>query len=492
MRKVLKSSTVNQRCTNARFGDYHMDFMPTLMLRVVKKAAIWGTIAASTAGLVTLSSGSARAATLKVNNQASCSDTAGSNNYCTIKYAVTQANPGDKVEVWQGTYTARVLITRSGTPGNLINITAKPGDLVIVKSTSQGFDLSGAAWVIVNGFTVDQTTKESIRCTLCSNVTLSNNRVTKSKNKGMYITSSSDTLLSDNQIEDSLLTGIDVTGSTNITISGGYVTRSGLRVSTKTYRGIRFATTTASLVNGTETYDNSDHGVYLATGTSGVRIKNVRSHHNARGFERIAAGIESASADNIFESNTLYENEDSGINMRYGGSNALIINNIAYLNGDHGIDVLESPGPKIINNSVYDNVSMDNGIASPRTLGDIRVTTSSMPATADYNIVWASDNLTVYHWNGIYYSNLSSLKASNPGVEVHGLEVNPNWVNPLASNFHLSAGSAAIDSADSDAIATSEIDQDAEGNARCNDPAVANTGVGSNPYTDRGALEHSC
>jgi hypothetical protein len=257
-------------------------------------------------------------------------------------------------------------------------------------------------------------------------------------------------------------------------------------------------------------YDNSDTGVYILNGSTGIRVKRVVAHHNARGYVRSAAGIEIRSDGNIVEASKAYENEDSGINLRYGGSDALVINNITYLNGDHGIDVLESPGADIVNNSVYDNVtaginvegnsinalilnniSVDNGINSPRTLGDIRVTSTSMPSIADRNIVWASDQKTIYHWNGHYFSNISALQSANPGVEANGYEVDPNWINRNVGDFHLSGGSAAIDSAKSNAIVTAEIDHDAEGNSRCDDPGKSNAGSGPINYTDRGALEYT-
>lgn len=464
-------------------------------------------MAATALGGVLLAASPAQAATYTVNNQVACSNAniAGT-PFCTIAGALLVAQPGDTVLVEPGTYGGLVRITRDGTSSAPIVVSANGP--VIVTSSSYGFDLAGSAWVTVEGFTVNTTTYDGIRCTTCTNVLITGNTVKKANGKGISINSSSDVTLADNDVEDSRLSGIDVAGSTRITITGGSVTRAGLRISAKSYKGIKLATTTNSLVEGVEVYNNSDTGVYILTSSTGNRVKNVVAYDNARVFDRAAAGVEIRSSGNTVEGVIAYTNEDSGINLRWGGSNALVINNVTYRNGDHGIDALESSSATIINNSVYrnataginvegsspnsvikNNVSVDNGIGSTRTYGNIRVTTTSMPAVANSNIVFSSVGGSVYHWNGVYFSNLSSLKTANPGVETLGLQVSPAFADQSANDFQLTAGSAAIDSADSDAISGPEIDVDLLGNARCDDANKADTGIGDISFADRGALE---
>jgi hypothetical protein len=184
----------------------------------------------------------------------------------------------------------------------------------------------------------------------------------------------------------------------------------------------------------------------------------------------------------------------------------------AHADHDHGIDALESPNPGIFHNSVYknvaaginvegnstnatimNNISHDNGINSPRTEGDIRVTTSSAPgAVSNYNVVFSSVGGRIYHWNGTYYRTLKALRSINPGVEVKGIQADPKWADKDNGNFQLTFGSPAIDSGNSDALPPSEGDHDALGNSRCDDPFTLNTG---NPqpgidFYDRGAFEY--
>ena len=78
-----------------------------------------------------------------------------------------------------------------------------------------------------------------------------------------------------------------------------------------------------------------------------------------------------------------------------------MFNNVVYKNGDHGIDILASTGEHVVSNTVYknvdsgielqsnaggqlaNNISVDNGINSPRTKGNIRVVDSGSAAQVD-------------------------------------------------------------------------------------------------------------
>ena len=87
---------------------------------------------------------------------------------------------------------------------------------------------------------------------------------------------------------------------------------------------------------------------------------------------------------------------------------------------------------------------------------------------------------------GSSYTSLAAMRAAT-GQEQHGLQADPRFVNAAAGNLQLSAGSPAIDSADSGASGASSIDQSQA--ARVDDPSVANTGTGPRAFDDRGAYE---
>jgi PKD repeat protein len=206
------------------------------------------------------------------------------------------------------------------------------------------------------------------------------------------------------------------------------------------------------------------------------------------------------------DGNVSHHNEDSGIEAYPGSNNTLIYNNVCYENGDHGIDNLTATGERIIGNTVYknvtaginveggstgatlaNNVSVDNGIKSPRTHSDIRIERGSTDGTTmDYDLVWLTVPDTILIWSSTSYSSLAAFQAAS-GQESHGIQADPRWQSPGNGNFHLTAGSPGIDSANSGA--SGQPGADVEGNPRADDPATQNTGVGPRPYDDRGAYE---
>ena len=117
----------------------------------------------------------------------------------------------------------------------------------------------------------------------------------------------------------------------------------------------------------------------------------------------------------------------------------------------------------------------------------------------DYDLVYLSGAGTVeIQWNGTNYSTLAAFKAAMPNQEVHGLQADPLFVAPVApagrppnlvvGDYHIQAGSPAIDSAYADAPGEPIVDLD--GNPRLDDPATTNTGAGVRTYDDRGVYEY--
>jgi hypothetical protein len=92
---------------------------------------------------------------------------------------------------------------------------------------------------------------------------------------------------------------------------------------------------------------------------------------------------------------------------------------------------------------VANNISVDDGLGSPRSVGDIRVDSlsqtgvsvhhkSGVPAPAGAYYVWGSTN----------YGSLATFVTAT-GQEAGGLQSDPWWANPDAGNSALTAGSPA-------------------------------------------------
>jgi len=428
------------------------------------RAALWGLGLATLLGATSAPALGADSTLYVDGSSASCSNSGSgtaAQPFCTISAAVPHAGAGQTVQVAGGTYTEDVKVSSSGSPGAPIAFTAAPGAAVTLTGKTDGFTLTNASWVTVNGFQVTRTTSY----------------------------------------------GINVTGGSHVTISANHVTFSGQPVQGQIAAGIRLSGVTSSLVSGNDSDRNSDYGIMLVGGSTGVEVRGNTTYANSRVYERATAGIRIyQSPGNIVDRNITHDNQDSGIECYPGANNTLVYDNVSYDNGDHGIDNLTATGEVIVGNTVYgnvtaginveggstgatiaDNISVDNGIGSPRTHSDIRVEQGSTAGTTmDYDLVHLTTPDTLLIWSSVSYKSLSAFQAAS-GQEAHGIDADPRWSAPGAGDFHLTAGSPAIDSADSGVVG--EPATDVEGNPRVDDPGTADTGAGPSTYYDRGAYE---
>ena len=413
--------------------------------------------------------------------------------FCTIGKAASLLTAGQTVRVLAGTYAETVNGPNSGTAGYPITYSAAPGVTVTGNGTSSGnaFRMSAKSYIVIDGFTITDTVDYGIYAATSNHITISNNHVSSA--------------------------GGPVSGSTRM--------------------GIFFTNTDDSTITGNTTDHNSQDGIRLTGGSAGNLVSDNVSFANAEEWERNATGIQvtgAGSDNNTLIHNITYANEDSGLQFYAGAQDNLAIGNLTYGNGDHGIDNNAAPGNTIVGNTVQgnvtaginlegssspgsggatlaNNIAVDNGLrlqSSGTASGqptNIRVDAQSIAGTTlDYDVVDLSTATTgMIQWNGTTYSSLAAFQAAVPTQEVHGLEADPLFAAPAAiavrpasapfkvavnvGDYHLTAGSPAIDSADADA--SNEPALDIEGQARVDDPATPNTGVGTRTYDDRGAYE---
>ncbi len=393
-----------------------------------------------------------------------CLDTGGGTQvqpFCTIGAAAAKVTAGQTVQVAGTTYAELVKIARSGTPTQPIVFTAAPGSSPTVTGATNGFSISGQSYVTVEGFNITRATGD----------------------------------------------GIYVKNSTNVDIVRNHVSYNGQPVLNETARGIRFANVDNSVVEDNTVDHNTAYGIYVDAGSTGVLVSGNTSFANAFGYQRAASGIRiHSSSGNTITGNVSRDNEDSGIDLDKSTDN-VVSNNLFSNNGDHGIDVTASSfRTTVTGNTVYgsftaginvegtstaaiaNNISVDNGIASTRTHGDIRVDNGSTDGTTmDYDEVFLTSPDTLLIWGGTSYTSLSAFRAAT-GQETHGIQAAPKWSNPTGGDFHLTAGSPAIDSANSSA--PGQTAADVEHFARVDDPTTPDTGVGARTYDDRGAYEY--
>jgi parallel beta-helix repeat protein len=438
--------------------------------------AALGTAAALVAAIAGLSSGGTASAvptTVYVDGgNPNCSDSGTglpTAPYCTIVQAAKKAVAGQAVQVAAGTYSGEVAVYNSGTATAPIRFAPAPGATVVVTGGRRGFYLSKRSYVTVSRFTTSGT-----------------------ENSGLYVVNSDHVTLSDNEVRFS--------GQPNADFKS---------------RGVYVSGSTDVLVIGNHIHHNTDSGIYLTGTSTRVRVEGNDIHDNARQYERAAAGIDVRSPGNTIIGNRAHDNEDTGVSVYPGGDNTVVVNNASFHNrgasgqtgmGDHGIDNLGVSGGVVVGNTVFDNVtsginvegssigatvvnnlSVDNGINSPRTTSNIRVdATSATGAVVDYNVVHLDAGLYNYIWGSGWYKTQSAFNAAT-GQEAHGLQGNPGWADPANGDFTLTLGSPAIDSANSGAPGAEAVD--GAGVARVDQAATPNTGAGPRDYDDRGAYE---
>ena len=439
------------------------------------------------------------------NTNAACDDngagTLPQQPFCKITTGASVAFAGDTVRVLAGTY-AETVKPNSGTSGSPVTFSAVPG--VTVKGNGQatgggGFRLykcidtvcTGTSYVVIDGFTVTGTADH----------------------------------------------GIYANGAHNLIIRNNHVSLSGDQTNNRC--GIYLTGTTDSTVTGNTTDHNSLDGIRLVNASSNNTVSNNVSFANATGGpSRTSEGINiiTNSTGNTIIHNITYANEDSGLNLYTGSGTNLVIGNVSYGNGDHGIDNNAAPNNMIIGNTVQGNVTsginlensavnatvmnnivVDNGwnylVGDPNPggvpdgkPGNIRVDSSSVTGTnLDYNLYYLKGVGTAQVvWGSGTYLLLGVFQSTVPGQETHGLSGNPLFIlaAPIAQrppdpgpynvavntgDYHIKAGSPAIDSANS--AAPDEPALDIEGHSRVDIPSVANTGAGPRAYDDRGAYE---
>jgi parallel beta-helix repeat protein len=421
------------------------------------------------------------------NTNSSCSDlnsgVTTSKPFCTIGKGAEVALQGNIVRVLAGTYAERVVPQHQGSAGNPITFSALPGVTVTGDGSGTGsaFRLTNTSYITIDGFGVSDTTED----------------------------------------------GIYVYGSNHITVSNNHVSSVGSIESGKERSGIMFNATTDSTISGNTTDHNSLHGIMLSGSCSNITVSNNTTYANASVTTRVANGIlVNNSSGNTIIHNVAYANEDTGLGFYAGSTNNQIVGNLTYGNGDHGIDLNGAPNNIIVSNSVQgnvttginlegdtapgsggstvqNNISTDNGLDSPSGLyGNIRVDIASQSGTTlDYNMVYRDINNagkgTMITWGITEYQNMAQFHDVT-GQESHGLQMDPMWVSPATpalrppsvnvGDYHLKAGSPAIDSANSDAANQPLLD--IEGNQRADEPDTLNSGAGTRAYDDRGAYEY--
>ena len=191
--------------------------------------------------------------------------------------------------------------------------------------------------------------------------------------------------------------------------------------------------------------------------------------------------------DATITTNYVVTNDSPGIVVN-GAANTVVDSNTVTTQCGAGITLSgASTGSTVENNIVDTAVNTTPESACSAEPNSIEVDADATSGTvADYNLIDPNSGGPLYDWAGTTYSNLSAF-TSTTSQGSHDIAADPDLSSQFNQNgLDLTEDSPAIDSAD--ANAPGELSTDILGNARVDDPQVANTGTGVG-YYDRGTPE---
>jgi hypothetical protein len=243
----------------------------------------------------------------------------------------------------------------------------------------------------------------------------------------------------------------------------------------------------------------------LTTGTTNCTVEDNEGYRNALPAQRAANGLYLyGSSNNVIRRNKWHDNQDTGQHVQTGSNDNVSYNNISWNNGDHGFDHLAATGTVHLNDVAYgnykDGFSIEGNSTGTRLANCIAAENGL--TTGEFDL-WVDDASMVgfqsndnLFWNsttpGARQDRLRLLPAGRLvcGGDGPGHAHDPGRTrSSLAGHgdFRLQGWSPAIDNGNSSD--PNWPSQDRDGNSRYDNPGVANTGLGSVKYSDRGAIE---
>ncbi len=267
---------------------------------------------------------------------------------------------------------------------------------------------------------------------------------------------------------------IRITGlQTTATVVEGFTIQNG--VYNTSYGGGIYIGNSSPIIRNNWIRDN-----YTATGGGGIYATNfagvIESNRIYRNRGHVGCGIRIATSPtgtSVVQNNLIYDNivragvpsSPSGQGIRIDTATVLLVNNVIYGNTTN-----ESPALTIQGGGLY--------LASTgTTVGNCVIRANGTVSSSTPNI--ANPANATWYCNDVEYATPETLTGAG------NFNADPLFVNPASADFHISAGSPCIDAGDS----TNAPATDFEGNARGDDPATPNTGLGTVTYYDVGAFE---
>ena len=222
--------------------------------------------------------------------------------FATLQRAADAAQPGDTVEVEDGSYVG-FAARRGGSEGNPITFRAN-GDAVVLDRPCDDCSGSGIhlrnpesprSHIVIDGFTVRDMPAYGVLMSWTTNVVVRNCTVRDNTNPGIY---------------------------------GGHVTD--------------------PLIEDNAVFGNDNHGIHFANSSTGPRIRRNRVCENANAGMHFNGDVRFPPGDGVIrdvriEENWIYDNGQNGLNWD-GVQDSVVANNVIFGNASNGIRAFGGPG----------------------------------------------------------------------------------------------------------------------------------------------------
>lgn len=357
-------------------------------------------------------------------------------DFATVQEAADAAKPGDNVEIAAGTYDGGLTISTSGDTDKYITFYGEGGPAVVTGGDGEDglIAIGDSSWIRF----IDVTSKDSggfgIMANGANNLVFQNVTVDGSQDGGLVMLNTSDVLVD----------GCEITGTN---AEGPSADHEALSLGSG---GSNFE------VRGCKVHDNGEEGIDVKYSDEA----NAKIHDNlAYGNRGPNIYIDSSSTVDVYN-NTVYATKNE--------SKAGIM-----LGVEHYSDSQKLSNVKVYNNIVYGNANA--GLTfwkeSGGTMSDIQIVNNTFDGNAGGAINFGEsidgDNLLR---NNIFGEGDVS---SDDFTADHNVSGDPGFADPAGGDYHLTAGSQAIDAGSADGAPAFDHD---------NAPRPAGAGVDVGAY----------
>jgi hypothetical protein len=296
--------------------------------------------------------------------------------WATLDHAAQVVNPGDTVHVLSGSYQGFDL-RRAGTAASPITFHAEASDVTIDAdngTTPDGINVENAAWIVIDGFTVDHRTRAGIRVAVSQHVTVRNCHTGFNGEWGIFSGFADDFTIESNEAHDSVAQhGIYVSNTcVNPIVRLNDVHdnfAAGIHMNgDKSQGGVGLITN--ALVERNVVHGNGiggASGINMDGVTNSVVQNNLLYDNHASGISLYKIDGATSSKNDVIENNTIVNAADGRwcINVNTGSTGNVVRNNVLYnFHSFHGaitIDSSSRSGFVSDYNSVMDRFSTDAG-----------------------------------------------------------------------------------------------------------------------------------